>query len=96
MRLKLNYQIVCEDSKYLDQAKEQAIHDLAQKHLIGLLTSSSAPSYWDRQPNTILIEADFFILTCDQVKRLLAAIPYNEEIKGILNEEIPELKIPIL
>lgn len=93
MRLKLNYKLVGEDVKFAEQAKERAVYDFARNHLVGLLTSRTPPSFWDEQPETLLIEADFFILTPSQVNRLLSAIPYNEEIKGILNEEIPQLKI---
>ena len=90
MRLKMDYQFDKREAEFVEHIKRDLIGKIAVEHLVGLLKHESS----NYEPND-RVRGDFYVITREQAKRLIDSIPYPaHEVISILDEEIPELKIP--
>jgi hypothetical protein len=97
MRLKIAYELdetliersILED--VVEEQKASIIAELATKHLIGLVKTNKGEGY---KKGKRMFHGDFFVLTLDQVERLLGFTVNHPGVMEIFKEEIPELKIP--
>lgn len=97
MRIKMEYELdetliersILED--VVEEQKASIIAELATKHLIGLVKTNKGEGY---KKGKHMFHSDFFVLTLDQVERLLGFTVNHPGVMEIFKEEIPELKIP--
>ena len=75
----------------LEDVVEEQKASIIAKHLIGLVKTNKGEGY---KKGKHMFHSDFFVLTLDQVERLLGFTVNHPGVMEIFKEEIPELKIP--